>query len=210
MTTAPSNALDSNNISGSTEFEALNRVISALQPLDDEARQRIIEAAVTFLKVHIGSGVRRVQSIPATGPATVSTPHGSSSAHAPFSENTEMSPKDFLLEKQPRTDVERIACLAYYLTHYRGTPHFKTIDLSMLNTEAAQPKFANAANSSNNAVKMGYLVPSSKGQRQLSAVGERFVRALPDRDAARAALESFRRRPRAKRTRQTIGENEET
>jgi len=47
-----------------------------------------------------------------------------------------MSPKDFLLEKQPRTDVERIACLAYYLTHYRATPHFKTIDLSILNTEA--------------------------------------------------------------------------
>jgi hypothetical protein len=114
-----------------------------------------------------------------------------------------MSPKEFLLEKQPRTDVERIACLAYYLTHYRGTPHFKTLDLSMLNTEAAQPKFANAAYSANNAVKMRYLVPSTKGQRQISAVGERFVRALPDRDAAKTALESIRRRPRRKRGRQS-------
>ena len=35
-----------------------------------------------------------------------------------------MSPKDFLMEKAPNTDVERIACLAYYLTHYRSTPHF--------------------------------------------------------------------------------------
>ena len=57
-----------------------------------------------------------------------------------------MSPKEFLLEKQPRTDVERIACLAFYLTHYRDTPHFKTLELSKLNTEAAQQKFANAAN----------------------------------------------------------------
>jgi hypothetical protein len=112
-----------------------------------------------------------------------------------------MSAKEFLLEKQPKTDVERIACLAYYLTHYRGSPHFKTTDLSMLNTEAAQPKFANTTYSSNNAVKMGYLVPSTKGQRQLSAIGERFVRALPDREAAKAAIEVIRRKPRAKRSR---------
>jgi hypothetical protein len=112
-----------------------------------------------------------------------------------------MSPKEFLLEKEPRTDVERIACLAYYLTHYRSTPHFKTVDLSMLNTESAQPKFANTAYSSNNAVKMGYLVPSIKGQRQLSAIGERFVRALPDREAAKAALDSLRRRPHGKKSR---------
>jgi hypothetical protein len=121
-----------------------------------------------------------------------------------------MSPKDFLLEKEPRTDVERIACLAYYLTHYRSAPHFKTVDLSMLNTEAAQPKFANTAYSSNNAVKMGYLAPSIKGQRQLSAVGERFVRALPDREAAKAALESFRRRPRGKRSRTQSDEASES
>ena len=47
------------------------------------------------------------------------------------------SPKDFLFRKEPNTDVERVACLAYYLTHRRGTNHFKTIDISKLNTEAA-------------------------------------------------------------------------
>src|SRR5207249_5163711 len=107
-------------------------------------------------------------------------------------------PKEFLLEKQPRTDVERIACLAFYLTHYRDTPHFKTLDLSKLNTEAAQPKFSNAANSANNAVKRGYIVPSTKGNRQLSAAGERFVNALPDREAARQVMATSqpRRKPR--------------
>ncbi len=110
-----------------------------------------------------------------------------------------MSPKEFLLDKQPRTDVERIACLAYYLTHYRATAHFKTVDISLLNTEGAQPKFANTAYSANNAVKLGYLVPSTKGQRQISAAGERFVQALPDRDAAKAAVEAIRRKPRMRR-----------
>lgn len=174
-----------------SEFDVLATVIGALQPLDVEARRRIVNSVVTFL---------RIGAAPQTGLAYDLQPHDEPKGHAaPFSENTRMSVKDFLLEKEPRTDVERLACLAYYLTHYRATPHFKTIDLSLLNTEAAQPKFANAANSANNAVKMGYLVPSSKGQRQLSAVGERFVRALPDRDAAKTALDSMKRRSRSRR-----------
>src|SRR5262249_3617495 len=92
-----------------------------------------------------------------------------------------------------------IAVLAYYLTHYRDQPFFKTLDLSKLNTEAAQPKFSNAANSANNAVKQRYLVSASKGQRQLSAAGEQFVSALPDRAAARLAMASAQPRRRTKR-----------
>src|SRR4051812_39926413 len=149
---------EQNIAAANPEFEALNRIIGALQPLDDEARRRIIDSAVTFL------GIRGQFSSGSRHSAPSSSVSETSVANPPFSENTQMSSKEFLLEKQPRTDVERIACLAYYLTHYRGTPHFKTIDLSLLNTEAAQPKFANAANSANNAVKMGYLVPSTKGQ----------------------------------------------
>jgi len=187
-----------------SEFEALNNVIAALTPLSEEARRRILESASLFLRVDMQPRAR-TPSVHATGePASPSL-----GSRPLYSEDTSMSAKDFLLEKQPRTDVERIACLAYYLTHYRGMPHFKTIDLSMLNTEAAQPKFANTAYSSNNAVKLGYLVPSTKGQRQLSAVGERFVRALPDREAARAALEAVRRRTSTKRSRVNSTNGEE-
>ena len=105
------------------------------------------------------------------------------------------------MEKAPKTDVERVACLAYYLTHYKGTPHFKTLDISQLNTEAAQPKFSNAGYSTNNALKLGYIVSSTKGHRQLSALGERFVQVLPDRKAAKEVLLSLRRRNRGKRKR---------
>jgi hypothetical protein len=98
------------------------------------------------------------------------------------------------MQKQPSTDVERVACLAYYLTHYRDTPHFKTLDISSLNTEAAQPKFANATVSLDNATKMGYLVPAIKGTKQLSAAGEVFVQKLPDREAAKTAMAGVRPR----------------
>lgn len=188
------NLEERSNASAANEFESLQKVIAALTPFTEEVRRRILDSAALFLQVssHTRSQGLSSRNIESRSP---------SSQPSPFSEDTSMSPKEFLLEKQPRTDVERIATLAYYLTHYRGMPHFKTIDLSMLNTEAAQPKFANTAYSSNNAVKLGYLVPSTKGQRQLSAIGERFVRALPDREAAKTALEALRRKPRSKRSR---------
>lgn len=100
--------------------------------------------------------------------------------------------------KSPRTDVERIACLAYYLTHYRESPHFATADLTALNTESAQPRFANPSNSAKHATTGGYLVQASKGTKQLSAAGEQFVLALPDRETARKHLEAGRR-PRKSR-----------
>lgn len=177
------------------DFEALQAIIAALRARDKESRARILESAATFLDINLSPKVVATSShtvhasIPDVGP------------RPPFSEDTSMSAKDFLNEKSPKTDVERIACLAYYLTHYKSTPHFKTLDLSLLNTEAAQPKFANTAYSANNAIKMGYLAPALKGQRQLSAMGERFVRALPDRNAAKDVLVSVRRRSKSRRKR---------
>ena len=179
-----------------SELQAFHSIISALNPLPNEARRRLLESAATLLSIE--QSPRPYAVVPA--PAATSSSWRSA---APFSTDTEMSPKDFLFAKGPQSDVERIACLAYYLTHYRAAPHFKTVDLSLLNTEAAQPKFANTSVSSNNAVKLGYLVSSTKGQRQLSAVGERFVRALPDRDTAKEALASLRKRSRVKKSRGT-------
>jgi hypothetical protein len=106
-----------------------------------------------------------------------------------FTEEAEApTSKAFMLNKSPKTDVERVACLAYYLAHYRDTPHIKTRDISALNTESAHRKFSNPAQAVDNATKLGYLVPSVKGSKQLSATGEQFVEALPDREAAKDVL----------------------
>ena len=72
-----------------------------------------------------------------------------------------MAVKEFLHEKEPRTDVRASGLSRLLPDALPCDPHFKTVDLSLLNTEGAQPKFANAANSANNAVKMGYLVSLS-------------------------------------------------
>jgi hypothetical protein len=116
-----------------------------------------------------------------------------------FSEDNAPTPKEFLHQKQPKTDVERIACLAYYLTHFRNTPHFKTLDLGKLNTEAAQIKFSNTHYATDNATKAGYLAAAARGSKQITSWGEQFVAALPDRDAAIKAISQARRRRNSSR-----------
>lgn len=161
--------------------EVLPEVIESFRKIDPESRKRLLSTIATFFDIKADQG----EAIPAP-----------SGARTSYSEDRSLSPKEFLRQKQPRTDMERVACLAYYLTHYRDTPHFKTLDISKLNTEAAQTKFANAANSVNNAASHGYLTASTKGNKQLTLAGESFVDALPDREAAREAMANARPRRR--------------
>lgn len=176
------------------ELHALNAVMAALAPIvDADAQLRVLQAAASFLRVNLHTSANQGTRLPQ--PAV-------SSGDSSFSEDRSISPKDFILQKQPKTDVERVTCLAFYLTNYRDTPHFKTIDISKLNIEAAQPKLSNTAVAMDNATRSHYLVPASKGNRQLSAAGEQFVQLLPDREAAKAAMDSNRPRRRRKSNQQ--------
>lgn len=169
------------------DLQVLTEVLTALKKLDHEGQERMIQTICTFLKLTPAS------QKPGSSSQSSYSSHAFSRPGS-FSEDRSMSAKDFMMDKQPRTDVERVVCLAYYLTHYANTPHFQTIDISKLNTEAAQIKFSNAAVPVNNAVQGGYLVPAPHGKRQISAAGERFVQALPDREAAKKAMDNVRPR----------------
>ena len=181
---------------GSTPDEAsiLQRIISDLSPLPEDARLRIIETVCVFLRLSITS---RADSVSRRS-APLVTPSRASSFQ--FSEDEPPAVKQFMSEKNPQTDVERVACLAYYLARYRATPHIKTKDITELNKESAHRSFSNTAFAVDNATKSGYLVPSIKGSKQISAYGERFVEALPDRDAARQVMASARAGHRRKPT----------
>ena len=173
-------------------YNAFKELAGVLLPLKQELRERAHAMVGAFLGL----------TTPNTGfaDAGVARPAGHRSPPpVEIASREPPSPKDFLFQKQPTTDVERVACLAFYLTHHRSTKHFKTVDISKLNTEAAQRKFANAAWSVNNAMQGGFLAPVAKGMKQLTAEGERFVDALPDRAAAKAA---FRKRKVRRQRRQ--------
>jgi hypothetical protein len=109
-----------------------------------------------------------------------------------------MTPKQFIEQKQPQTDVERVACLAYYLTYTRKQAKFKTVDIEALNTEAAQTKFGSTPNAAvaNATSSAKYLAPAGKGMKQISSRGEHLVKALPDRESVKAALKKLKGRSR--------------
>ncbi|MGN6294245.1 MAG: hypothetical protein ACTHMV_15975 [Chitinophagaceae bacterium] len=172
--------------------DALTVIINALKDLDQESQVRTLSAVSTFFGLSLTSNE-------AKNTLVESEDKNSKKTGVAFSDDRQISPKDFLRDKMPATDIERVTCLAYYLTHYRGINHFKTLDLTSLNIEAAQPKFSNAAQSVDNATKAGYLVQAVKGSKQLSVIGETFVQKLPDREAAREAASAIRSRKRTKK-----------
>jgi hypothetical protein len=179
----------------SSDLAAFQQVASAFQRLDHAARIRLLKTIATFFKLDIAVSTPRDSFTTRSAQAS-----GQPAPPPTFSEVRAPSPKEFMLEKKPLTDVERVTCLAYYLTHFRETPHFKTVDLSKLNTEAAQVKLPNAAQAVDNATKAGLLAPAVKGAKQLSAHGELYVQRLPDRAAAREAVANSRPRRKSKRT----------
>ena len=184
------------------DLDALTTIIGALKRLKTDEQLRTLQAVSMFLGL-------AVQTQQPTGPnqhrASPSNDEPSNSTIGSFSEDRKQSAKEFLRDKKPVSDVERVACLAYYLTHYRDTPHFKTLEISTLNTEAAQPKFSNASMAVDNASKAGLLVQAVKGSKQLSSAGEHYVQTLPDREAARETLKSIslRRRTQSSKRKKT-------
>jgi hypothetical protein len=174
------------------DLDVLTEILAGFRKLEPATWERTLNAVATYLGIGVSQSAPRLTGTPHT---TVYT----NNLEATFSEDRSLSPKQFMIEKQPRTDVEKVACLAYYLTHYRANPQFRTLDISKLNTEAAQAKFANAAVAVENATKQKYLVPASKGSKQLSALGEQFVLALPDREKARTMMSNARPRRKVRR-----------
>jgi len=170
----------------SSEIEALSIVLNALDGLPDADQVWVLQTAASRLGV----------TAPVTGippqPGNVTETNGSPGT------GVAMEPKEFMKSKAPSNDVQRVACLAYYLTHYRGTPHFKSRDLTSLNTEAAGLKI-NMSRAVNNATNQNhYLAAAGSGKKQITAHGEDVTNALPDQEAAKAIEEKGR--PRRRKT----------
>jgi hypothetical protein len=179
-TTTEANGMEDGN---DTELSAIQAALAALWPLEEEARARAVAGIAGAL------GVAGLQGTP-----RMVGPGNAGSSDGPPELGT---PKQFLASKAPRSDVERIAVLAYYLTHARETPHFATRELNELNTEAAGPRFSNASYAASNATKKnGLLASAPGGTKQITARGEALVEALPDRQAVAVALDSMPGRPR--------------
>jgi hypothetical protein len=170
-------------------FGTVSKIIELLDPLNVSDREHVMRTVATWFRVGLAPVVEPTEGS-AARPISPSPARQNSPDEEKFSGRPVLSAKEFVLEKDPVTEVERLACLAYYMTHYQETPHFKNIDLSRLNTEAAQRKLSNPAVAISNAIRDGFFVQASEGGfKQLSAMGERFVQLLPDREATKKVKE---------------------
>lgn len=187
---------EQNQIDDQSFYAVFDEVVKKLLPLDPYSRLRVYRTLGTLFGLE--------DSYPKVAGNVDDRVPTNLSREPQFSNSEEPTPKEFMLQKRPNTNVERVACLAYYLTHYRDTRYFKTIDINKLNTEAAQTKLSNPSQTVNDAVKRGYLAQATKkGMKQLSAQGEQYVEALPDCDAAK----EVKPRMKSRRSRKKTGAN---
>jgi len=179
------------------ELTALGAVLDALEPLEETKRLFVLRTAVDRLAIKEAFAPGTFESGSDRGEAAQTR-----TARTEGVGRVEATPKNFMKSKQPKTDVQRVACLADYLAQARETPQFKTLDLTKLNTEAAGAKFSNAAVAVNNATSAGLLAAAGGGKKQITALGEDVVKALPDQDKVKLALQNAKK-PRKKRAKST-------
>jgi len=163
------------------DVAALGTVLDAVGSLDEQQRLWVLQTAASrfALKIEIpggGGSPSRENSSPAASDATPAQSGGG------------VSLKSFMKSKDPKTDVQRVVCLAYYLTRFRSTARFKTKEITELNSEASWPNFSNATVAVNNARKDKYITPAGKGEKQLTNRGEYLVEALPDQEKVRSLM----------------------
>ena len=171
------------------ELDAIRTAYSNLEHLNEEGRERSIAWLASAL------GVKLPEPVSATG-----QPGAMTFGDADGVLNVkDLSAKQFMATKKPSTAVERVTCLGFYMAYGKDTPHFKTKDLTDANREAAGAAFSNISQAAKDAVKANYLASAGKGARQVTALGEEIVNALPDRakvkDVLSTSRPSRRRRP---------------
>jgi hypothetical protein len=181
------------------ELKALKTILHALEPLDETQRRFVLKTVADRMGIS--------DALPATTESNQQRQVGSPSASVGAagaaggsrSSLDRQTAKQFLKAKLPKTDVLKIACLAYYLTHAKSQPRFKTNDITKLNIEAGGMPLSNPSMAVSNATKQNkFLGAVGHGSKQITALGEDVVDALPNEEAVKTALAN-QRKPRKKR-----------
>ena len=160
------------------ELEAMRAVHKALEPLDAEARGRVLSWVTSTLEVNEPNGkLQQSKSVAhATGQGTPAITSG-------------QTIEAFVASKRPSDTYQRLAALAFYLEHYEQHTDITGKDLTKANTDARQVKVSNMAQFIDLATRRhGYFTSSGKGKKRLSSRGRALVEALPDQAAVKESL----------------------
>lgn len=181
---------------------ALVTVVKALESLADADRQWVLQSAANRwnVVVHGGGGGQDGRTLrPAGGLA----PMGGGALSADG--DSAIAKKDaraFVRIKRPETDVQRVACLGYFLTQTTGKPGFSSKDVSKAHTDSGGSSINMTRALDNATRKAKYLSNRGPREKQLTTLGEDVVVALPDQAAVKnvEAAAKSRGKRRAKKS----------
>jgi hypothetical protein len=151
--------------------DALKAVTTALESLPDAEKQWVLQSAASRWALNVqvhnpaGSG----------GPGTLGGTQNSN-FHGSFKTT---DARAFMREKKPATDVQRVACLAYF--HMKtGHRTFTSNDIQKINTDSGGSKI-NFKRALDNATRKSHYISTVRGrEKHLTTLGEDIVDALPD------------------------------
>jgi hypothetical protein len=175
------------------EIRALQVVIDALEPLDDDARSRVIDYTLKRL------GIRELS----TASPVLIPPADASASEAPPSVESQITDiRSLREEKQPSTAMEMAAVVAYYLSEaappYERRELVTTADIERYFKQAQYRLPSRLDMVLSNATAAGYFDRAARGEFRLNPVGFNLVtQTLP-----RAAGQTPRRAPTRKRATQ--------
>ncbi len=162
------------------ELEAIHQIMSALGPLDETARQRVLEYVSDRLDIKWSRiPARRVSSPPPTASGTDDTePRNLPEAYVDIRSLKE--------SKSPETAVEMAIVIAYYLSEMAPIEERKSTvnstDLSVYFKQAKYPLPRSMKDVLPNAKKAGYIDTVAPGEYKLNSVGYNLaVHGLPHR-----------------------------
>ncbi len=177
------------------EFKAIQAALEVLEPLGETQREFAVKMILSRL------GMSEAPKGIGGSHVCVGGGGGGGGATDPAAIKG-LTAKQFLKQKDPKTDLERFVCLAYYLQHVMDTATFTTREITKLNGEAGGTDFTNAAGTANNGVAQSkFLSRAGGGKKRLTNRGEAVVDALPDRARVTEAIATAgtRRKKRARR-----------
>jgi hypothetical protein len=182
--------------SGDAEIRALQDVIAALEPLDAEARNRVLDYTLKRL------GMREV-SVLAAAPI-LTAPAQETEAPSPRGRSGEPSDIRSLREaKQPGSIVEMAALVAYYLAEIAPEDERKdaivAADLEKYLKQANYRLPSRIDTTLSHAASAGYLDRAARGEYKLNPVGFNLVTQTLPRSVKQGNRRSTaRKKPSAK------------
>jgi hypothetical protein len=177
--------------------EALKSVIAAIRDLEPTMRNWVLQSAANMWQITVNPAMGATG---ATGNPVINSIAGNPSPDVA----TALAAKDvraFIRLKKPDTDIERVACLGYFIVKTTGAAGFsaKEVKQAHVDSGGSAMNFPRALDNATRRSK--YLSNRGPREKQLTTLGEDVVEALPNREAvANLKHKPARKRKAAKRT----------